>query len=141
MGVMTAHAKRGIGEASALRTEELLEEMESAGDLHPGLKPTSVFVNVVLSAWSRSRSAGAIERCKAFLSRMEALALNDRPELAPSTVTFNTVIDAMARRNKANEGEELLVKMDELSQKHFEWDCEPDSISFNTVLKGWAKVS
>jgi pentatricopeptide repeat protein len=72
---------------------------------------------------------------------MEGLALNGREELAPSTISFNTVIDALARKNKPNDGEKLLARMDELSQQHVSWECKPDSISFNTVLNGWAKVS
>lgn len=98
------------------------------------------------NAWSKSNDKGAAIRCEVILKRMEGLALEGRTELAPDTVSFNTVIDTLARsglRDAQRRAEMLLERMDVLSSSdaHVSFPCEPDTASFNTVINSWAKVS
>ena len=74
---------------------------------------------------------------------MEALALEGRTELQPDTVSFNTVIDALAQsgqRGAQRRAEILLERMEVLSKGETSFPCEPDTLSFNIVINSWAKV-
>ena len=75
---------------------------------------------------------------------MEGLSSEGRTELMPDTVSFNTVIDALARSGShgaPQRAEVLLQRMDDLSKGDAKFPCEPDTRSFNIVINGWAKVS
>jgi hypothetical protein len=85
---------------------------------------------------------GAVERCEAILKRMEGLALEGRTELQPDTVSFNTVIDALAQSGQhgaQRRAETLLYRMESLAND-LSFPCEPDTLSFNIVINSWAKV-
>ena len=94
------------------------------------------------NAWSKSKDWEAVKRCEAILKRMEGLALEGRTELQPDTVSFNTVIDALAQsgqRGAPQRAEVLLQRMETLA-KDLSFPCEPDTFSFNIVINSWAKV-
>jgi len=163
MGVMTTWARSRRGQKAAERVETLLEEMEAHSERHPSLGPVTAFLNVALTAWSNSRSPLLVDRCLDILRRMEKFAKAGRTELAPDTISFNIVIDALAqdsqikrrkpyhhqqqqRKNQPQQfrnewkAEELLNKMEQLSREDPGlWDCQPNSVSYNTVLKCWAR--
>lgn len=70
--------------------------------------------------------------------------MSGRHDVAPDTVSFNTVIDTLAKsRIKGCErrAESLLEHMDELSSahEHLRERCKPDHVSFNVVLNAWAR--
>lgn len=74
---------------------------------------------------------------------METLALEGRSELQPDTVSFNTVLDALAQsgqRGAQRRAEVLLERMEALSKGEYDFPCEPDTLSFNIVINSWAKV-
>ena len=78
-----------------------------------------------------------------ILQRMEDFANDGFKELAPNTISFNLVIDALAcseQKDSEWKAEELLQRMERLSREDPSlWPCQPSSASFNTVLKCWAK--
>jgi PPR repeat family len=97
------------------------------------------------NAWNKSGSRYALERSEIILKRMEELCANGRPELRPSTVSYNTVLDCLSQskdRDSAVKAERLLEYMDEQSNRDDDlWhdSCRPDEFSFNTVLNCWAR--
>jgi pentatricopeptide repeat protein len=145
IATLTALARSAGGRRAAQRAEELLEDMERRSDQFPHLRPDTVAVNVVLSAWSKSDAPEARQRCELILNRMEELYFaGGRTEMQPNATSFNTVIDALARSNERGceqRAETLLERMDELSSKHEELrdSCRPDNVSFNSVLNCWAR--
>lgn len=127
---------------AAERAEELLEEMQTFASRYPMLGPTTACFNAVLNAWSKSNDMGAAAgRSEAILKRMEGLALKGRTELQPDTISFNTLMDTLARsgqRDAPRRTEILLHRMHDLS-KNLSFPCEPDTLSFNIVINSWAK--
>jgi hypothetical protein len=114
---------------SAKRAEKLLEQMEeyrSNGYLY--LSPTTYCGNAVLNAWSKiatnNKVNGAAYRAEQILKRMETLSNNDdRHELCPNTISYNTVISAYARSGEVGSerrAERILRRMDRLSSQQRE---------------------
>ena len=69
-----------------------------------------------------------------------------RSELAPNTISYNTVISAYARSGEVGaerRAEALLRRMNELSTLEDTREafatCRPDSISYNTVINSWSR--
>ena len=66
-------------------------------------------------------------------------------KVTPSTINFNTVIDAYAKTSRPQDAERVLLWMDELSSAmKNEKDAaavQPDIISFNAVIDAWARVA
>lgn len=104
----------------------------------------SLFLCLNRNAWSKSGAPEARERCERALQRMEELYFEGQTELQPNTISFNTVLDALAQcteRDSARRAEQLLEHMDQLSSRddRLSETCRPDVLSFNSVLNGWAR--
>jgi hypothetical protein len=67
---------------------------------------------------------------------------NGNLDVKPTTINFNTVLDAWAKsgggRSAAERAEEILEWMDRL-HKDGNNDVKPDTITFNAVLDAWAR--
>lgn len=67
---------------------------------------------------------------------------NSNDDIKPTTINFNTVLDAWAKsgggRASAERAEEILEWMDRL-YKGGNKDVRPDTITFNAVLDAWAR--
>ena len=63
-------------------------------------------------------------------------------DIKPTTINFNTVLDAWAKsgggRSAAERAEEVMEWMDRLHKAGNE-DVHPDTITFNAVLDSWAR--
>jgi len=83
------------------------------------------------SAWSKSGAPDAHVRCEVVLQRLEDLYESGRNELQPDTISYNTVIDALAQCAEPGveqRAEQLLERME-----------HPDQLSFNSLLNCWAR--
>lgn len=76
---------------------------------------------------------------------MEALAkTQNRPQVAPNTVTYSCVIKALARSRQAGsaqEAQEILQRMMDRYDKSGDAKVKPDVVVFSNVIDAWARDS
>jgi len=151
---VSACSARDRGLDAAERAENLLKEMGSVCREHPALTPDRSVANGVMNAWSNSgKKFKKGKKCEEVLEGMIDIALGKgngerRPDMVPDTNSFNIVLNALAQgkeRNSEIRAETLFERMESLSssgsgsdEDGLAFDCQPDEISFNTVLNGWA---
>jgi len=152
---VSACSARDRGLEAAERAEGLLKEMESVRREHPALTPDRSVANGVMNAWSNSgKKFKKGKKCEEVLEGMIDIALGKgngerRPDMVPDTNSFNIVLNALAQgkeRNSEIRAESLFERMESLSssggsgsdEDGLAFDCQPDELSFNTVLNGWA---
>ena len=85
------------------------------------------------TAWSKSGSRDASKRCEAVLNHMLSTLEEGRRNIAPNTISFNIVINALAKNHESGSeerAESLLEKMDEISKQYIELRsrCKPDVV-------------
>lgn len=146
---VSACSARDRGQAAAERAEGLWNEMEALCREHPRLTPKRSIANGVLNAWSKSgQKFKKGKKCEKLLDGMIEIARREgRQEMAPDTSSFNIVLNALAQGKEKNaemRAEALLERMEALasssssSDDGVAFDCQPDEISYNTVLNCWA---
>jgi hypothetical protein len=138
------------------RAEALLQQMEDLKLQQYGdVCPTTQSFTSVITSWAHSKRPEASERAKYILDRMMELS-KTQPSVAPNTYTFNTVLDSFANnspkdQNAAKDAAKLLAVMEQISRmrgstthnadnnKNHNHSVQPDTITYNTVLKAYAK--
>lgn len=61
----------------------------------------------------------------------------------PNTRTFTSILFALSRegtQDAAEQAEDLLLQMKELSDEPYEWDTRPSVVTYNAVLNCWCSV-
>ena len=143
-----AWAAIGTVEAAEKATG-ILEKMEYLQEFGGSVKPTVHSYSIVISAWGKCQSEMAAQNAENILNRLfenydnVLLKRVDQNEyyadqLKPNGIVFNSAIDAWAMSGSPNAGEKaetLLHRMEVLSRLD-EYDVRPDTISFNTCIKG-----
>ena len=148
--IMAAYARTG----NATKCEEYFKECP---------QPDLVSYNTLLDAWSKSTDPHAADRAAQILQNMLATANNnDDHEIQPDKFSYTSVILAYARSNQPIKAEEILNQMisnQQCTPDVFVYNAileahvsnperatellnemkEPNLISYNTVLKAWAK--
>ena len=104
-------------------------------------RPDARCFHLTLHALAKSREEDVTERAEHLVQRMEDMAKVD-PEspIQPQTTTYNCLMNVYASR-KGTYGigqiaEDLLLGMAERN-KDGDFSINPDTLSFNTVLKAW----
>mmetsp|Transcript_37281 Transcript_37281/g.111665 ORF Transcript_37281/g.111665 Transcript_37281/m.111665 type:complete len:934 (-) Transcript_37281:182-2983(-) len=144
--VLLGYANAGDPEA----TERILHHMitlHSEGKFGDRTaKPEIASFNTCLRAWAKSRKSGAAARALALLREMETLASSNAQKsvICPDVVSYNTVLDCLARSSAAEKAEELLLRMESFYKSKGRNDeytvaVKPDLISYNTVLSGFSR--
>ena len=132
--VMSAWTK--VGNAHAV--EELFGLMEKlhASKVLRNVAPDRVTYSIIIENWVKQvgKVPDAAYRAFSILQTMKRIGQTGRPSVAPTTVTYNSVINAYAREGKARITEDLLEEMldDFLHQGNA--DVRPDLAIFNSVL-------
>lgn len=107
----------------------LLHLYETTGD--ENLKPTSLSGNAVITAWARSRHPNSARRAEAVLEKLGTFT-------QPDCYSYNSVIDAYAKKGDAPSAKRVLERM-ELTYKDKREGIRPDTITYNSVLNAFAK--
>jgi len=156
--VVAAHG-RSKGKNSARNAERVVKHMEKfyLQDPDHRAKPNRIVYNALIDAWSKSNEVGAALRAEQTLMKMEKY--ND---VRPDVVSYNAVLNAWARFANGVDGsnakdriaaaqraQQILEHMEGLGSIKDKEDNEgdddndevvkPDAISYNTVLKAWAR--
>ena len=126
--VITAFAKAGKGE----HAESILRRLE--GLFHDTgeerVKPTTVHFNSVIHGYCRQ---GNMSRAVAILRDMQQVNMND---VHPDTISFNTILSALANGNDPNAAQKADSLLQEMQQLYINGDkhVKPDVISFSSVI-------
>ena len=124
LAVLNAWAKSGGKREAALRSEELLDQMD-----HSITVNSDFCYNAVMDCWSVSGCDDSGRRAERWLKRLE----EQGPY--PTRISYNACIKAWARtRNGAPEAHRLLMRM-----KHIGGDLSPDKISYSTCIDAWCR--
>ena len=148
--IMAAYARTGNG----TKCEEYFQECP---------QPDLVSYNTLLDAWSKSTDPHAADRAAQILQNMLTTANNnDDHEIQPDKFSYTSIILAYARSNQPIKAEEILnqlISNQQCTPDVFVYNAileahvsnperatellnemkEPNLISYNTVLKAWAK--
>ena len=104
------------------------------------LKPTSQTYNMVLNAWSKSRSPEASTRAQKILLYMEEGYKGGNLDVKPDVVAFTTVMDTIAKskeKGKARAARDILTRMNAIYNSGDKL-MRPNVISYGTVLNACA---
>lgn len=150
--IMGAYANMGTLQGAKEATA-ILERMEYTRDFGSGaIKPTVYSYSLAISAWAKCGSYDAATYAESILTRLldayEKVTTNQSDceyaeELKPNSVVFNSVIDAWANSGSSISGEkaeDLLNTMEVYSRLNDHHDIRPDTITFNTCIKGERSV-
>ncbi|XP_042068014.1 pentatricopeptide repeat-containing protein At5g48730, chloroplastic-like [Salvia splendens] len=112
--LMSAYSRSGLFD----RAYSILDQMKKIPDCQPDVYTYSILIKSCLHVYD-------FDAVNSLLSEMEVHGIR------PSTVTYNTLIDAYGKAKKFVEMESVLVQM--LRQPH----CEPDVWTMNSTLRAF----
>mmetsp|Transcript_14781 Transcript_14781/g.27814 ORF Transcript_14781/g.27814 Transcript_14781/m.27814 type:complete len:924 (-) Transcript_14781:1703-4474(-) len=137
---------------AAQAAEDILDVMIS--EFQKGkfqLAPNLETFNGCMNAWAHCCSTEQHEDDAAFrvegildkLTMLRGMSSKNGTlsNLAPDTVTYNTIIKAYANRSDTKRAESILERLVSLYQKTGEERLRPDLISYSTVLNAYAKAA
>ena len=130
--VMDTFAKSGEKDSGS-KAETLLRHMESEN-----INRNMFCYNLIINAYTRQgRRGGAVDNAERILHELENIYDETAdPTMKPDVVTYTSVITAWANSNRrgygANRAEEILNRM-------IKAGCEPNTVTFNAVLKTWCR--
>ena len=140
--VINAWARTGSSKA-AEKAEALLHQVQelhnSQGWPDVDVKPNTVMYTAVINAWA---NAGNAKRADLLLQQMyQEYAVEHNHDVKPGIRTFNTVLSAWSKSHQPDaleHAQALLRKMRELYESGL-LDCNPNVISYNTILQNMSK--
>jgi len=101
------------------------------------LNPDEFSMSTLATAWAKSRSEEAAQKAEAILQYM------DLKGLVPNTITYNTVLHAIAVGNqcdRALRAEDLVQRMKYRHEEKGE-DCMPDVYTYQSLIQAWSRTS
>lgn len=139
--IMNYYASRNDGYYSAQLAEDYLLQLSQLSQKDQGVRITSTSFNIVIKAWCRCGMEG-IHRARGLLDMMTKL-YNQGHDVAPTAVTFSTVIDAYSKLDKENAleaVEEALHLLDRMEESPIE-DVEYVISCYNSMANVYIKMS
>lgn len=136
--VASGLAKRASEDEDALTDlERLLVLFETRlYDKSDTFIPVNSLYNICIDAWAKSGSPKALEKCQGIFARMTDLSKElDQPALLPNTVTYATLINAIAGSGRPNApyiAESLLKQMKDVG-------LSPNLFTFSALVKCWSR--
>lgn len=131
---MNAHSQ--VGNPSGV--QRLLQRMHQLRKEHTHLvclQPDVISMSTLATAWTKSRSPLAAKKAEEILDYMEVR------KMAPNTITYNAVLNALAYGtvvDKALRIEDLINRMKDRSEKGE--DCAPDIYSYQALILSLSKT-
>jgi hypothetical protein len=104
------------------------------------VEPNLYIYGCVVQAFGRRGRAREAEAV--LLQLLDRYEQTKNPDLCPSNIIFNTLIDAWAKspdRDGPKRAEALLEKMHRLADSTGNESLKPDTVSFTCVLNAWSK--
>lgn len=132
---MDGYAKVGNPEG----VQRILRRMETVRSEHnhlSHLKPDVFSMSTLATAWAKSRLPEAAVKAEGILRYM------DVRKLTPNTITYNTVLHALAVGNQIDKAVRAEDIVNHMKERHDAGeDCAPDIYSYQCLIQAWAKTS
>lgn len=123
----------GDGGESARQAEAMLYKMDDYfAQGHLDLRPSTITFNAIINVWSKTRTPDAGDRAAYWLKEME-----ERENIEPDLVSYNTVIAAYAKCGQAEEAETILRNLISAA-KNGEIEFTPNCVTFAAVIDAHA---
>ena len=136
--VLTAIARTGRARQAETILKELLDVYQEHG--YAIQQPNKMHFTAVMDAWAKSAEPDAPKHAWNLLQRMQRMATEtNNPDLFPSTITYNTVLNALAQSRDAPAACALVQDMwtwYEQGNVH----VKPTLDTYNTVLNALAET-
>jgi len=146
-GAMDAYGKIGnpAGVQRILRRMEgLRTSVNNGGNDNDGigndfshLHPDEFSMSTLATAWAKSHSEEAAQKAEGIIQYM------DLKGLAPNTITYNSVLHAIAVGNqcdRALRAEDIVKRMKRRHEEDGE-DCQPDVYTYQSLIQSWSRTS
>uniref|UniRef100_A0A7S4APZ8 Pentacotripeptide-repeat region of PRORP domain-containing protein n=2 Tax=Pseudo-nitzschia australis TaxID=44445 RepID=A0A7S4APZ8_9STRA len=111
--------------------EKLIEKMTKHN-----INPTTISYTGVINAFGKSSLPDSHHRALAILEDMASKANAGNEDVRPNKITYNSVIDAFARKQDA-EGANNVWMMMEKDYKSGNAGAKPDLTTYNTLMNAW----
>ena len=140
--LLTALARAGRAEEAEIALNELLDIFNQWANKTQ--QPNKFHFTAVIDAWAKSQSRDAPERAWNLLLKMQQMAKEtNNYDLIPTTITYNTVLNAMAQTSnlKPNAGSAALALLKDMWTWYEEGNvhAKPNLVTYNTVLNTFAE--
>jgi hypothetical protein len=114
-----------------VQAQSILNDMEQS----TALRPTRVHYNILLAYWAKSKAHDANDRIQALLLTMVRLGSNDRQDLLPDRISYDSAICSMLE-SSTNDGIERAIAILK-SCTHSDHDfAKPDTGTYLTLMRG-----
>ena len=125
-------------ESAGERALNLVNHMVTLTEMgYENMRPNSQVYLSVITALGKSKARGSADTAQKLLNDMErCYALGDT-NVAPNTIIFNAVIHAWALSSfvyKADRAYMLMKRMEDKAKEDSESKCQPDIITYNSVI-------
>jgi hypothetical protein len=121
--------------------QRILRRMEglrmSGVDDFAQLQPDEFSMSTLATAWAKSHSEEAAQKAEGIIQYM------DLKGLIPNTVTYNTILHAIAVGNecdRALRAEDMVQRMKKRHEEKGE-DCQPDVYTYQSLIQAWSRTS
>ena len=101
------------------------------------LQPDEFSMSTLATAWAKSHSEEAAQKAEGIIQYM------DLKGLIPNTVTYNTILHAIAVGNecdRALRAEDMVQRMKKRHEEKGE-DCQPDVYTYQSLIQAWSRTS
>ena len=116
-----------------------LENLSKEQD-HEYLTPDPILYTSLIHAWSMTHRQDAPKQALTVLHHMQSLARDGRANVAPSTVTYNAVMNVLCKHEKFDSARKLLDSMKDQVARYSE-SPRPDFITYATIIHACARSS
>ena len=134
---MDAYGKIG-NPTGVQRILRRMEGLRTSGvDDFAQLQPDEFSMSTLATAWAKSHSEEAAQKAEAIIQYM------DLKGLIPNTVTYNTVLHAIAVGNECDRALRAEDMVQRMKQRHEEKgeDCQPDVYTYQSLIQAWSRTS
>jgi len=124
-----AGVQRILRRMEALRTSSISDFAD--------LQPDEFSMSTLATAWAKSHSEEAAQKAEAIIQYM------DLKGLIPNTITYNSVLHAIAVGNqcdRALRAEDIVQRMKQRHELKGE-DCQPDVYTYQSLIQAWSRTS
>jgi pentatricopeptide repeat protein len=135
--LLNAWGKAGVPE----RAEQLLREMES-NTAEPRIKPDVFSYIAVMTSWSRSGSAEAIERVQNLFDELQQKYNDGENDLKPTVYVYATLMSAWGRQNSPDSAARAQAVFDDMLVLYKDGDenLKPRIVHYNCMMDAWERA-
>jgi len=117
---------------------EIVDYMDKNKEEQPSISPDCFTYHCVLRAWGKSNNVDAAEHAVQTLEKMHALWESGDKSLKPATAFYNMAINKIAKSRGTVNPQKALDVLNLIELSRF---CDPDVISYTTVIECFSKSS